>query len=74
MPGGRTDRNGEDVKFLNNYYKINELFKTSLLDKNFIIYNQKAKDRVKIYLRLMQIFESKNLELINLLSNELKEN
>jgi hypothetical protein len=78
-PGGRfmISKNNiieGDLIFLKEYYKSTGLFDSSLLNKNFLIYNQKAKDRVDIYLNLMKIFEKNNLELVNLLSTELKEN
>ena len=68
---GRIDE--KKVAFLKNYYKSNELFENSLLSKDFIIYNQKTIDRVLLYLYLMEVFEEKNKELINLLNTNLKE-
>jgi hypothetical protein len=38
-----------------------------LLDKEFLTFNQKAKDRVDIYLQLMEVFNEKNAELLTLL-------
>ena len=61
------------VVFLEKYYKENGLFEKSILSKDFIIYNQKAIDRVKIYSYLLNLFEEKNKELINLLNTNLKE-
>jgi len=58
---------------LEKYYKENGLFDKSILSKDFIIYNQKAIDRVKIYSYLLNFFEVKNKELINLLNTNLKE-
>jgi hypothetical protein len=74
-PGGRfafskNDKIEEGLKFLKEYYKSTGLFDSSLLNKNFLIYNQKAKDRVDIYLTLMKIFEKKNIELLSLLEAE----
>ena len=63
----------ENLIFLKEYYKSTGLFDSSLLNKNFLIYNQKAKDRVDIYLMLMKTFEKKNVELINLLTIDLNE-
>jgi len=62
------------VEILKNYYKSNGLFENSLLSKDFIIYNQKTIDRLLLYLYLMELFEEKNKELINLLNTNLKEN
>jgi len=78
-PGGiiadiikRTESN--KVEILKKYYKENGLFEKSILNKDFIIYNQKAIDRVGIYLYLMNLFDEKNKELIKLLNEDLKEN
>jgi len=78
-PGGiiadiieRTDSN--KVEFLKKYYKDNGLFEKSILSKDFIIYNQKAIDRVKIYSYLLRLFEEKNRELSELLNKGLNEN
>jgi hypothetical protein len=78
-PGGRIANileRGESNKILilKNYYKNNGLFEKSLLSKDFIIYNQKAIDRVGIYLYLMRLFNEKNNELIKLLNEDLNEN
>jgi hypothetical protein len=77
-PGGiiadiieRTDSN--KVAVLKKYYKENGLFEKSILSKDFIIYNQKAIDRIKIYLYLMKLFEGKNKELSELLNKSLNE-
>jgi hypothetical protein len=77
-PGGviadiieRTDAN--KVEILKKYYKDNGLFEKSILSKDFIIYNQKAIDRIKIYLYLMNLFEEKNKELTELLNQHLNE-
>ena len=77
-PGGRFSLSKnkimeENLIFLKEYYKSTGLFDSSLLNKNFLIYNQKAKDRVDIYLMLMKTFEKKNVELINLLTIDLNE-
>lgn len=77
-PGGRFSVSNnkiieDNLIFLKEYYKSTGLFDSSLLNKNFLIYNQKAKDRVDIYLMLMKIFEKKNVELINLLTIDLNE-
>ncbi len=61
------------VVVLEKYYKENGLFEKSILSKDFIIYNQKAIDRVKIYSYLLNLFKEKNKELINLLNTNLKE-
>ena len=79
LPGGRmiaytNEKLTKEVMFLKDFFKSNELYSGSLLNKNFIIYNQKAKDRVDLYFGLMTVFNEKNLELIHLLSSELKEN
>ena len=78
-PGGiiadiieRTDSN--KVEVLKKYYKENGLFEKSILSKDFIIYNQKAIDRVKIYSYLLRLFEEKNRELSELLNKGLNEN
>jgi len=78
-PGGiiadiikRTESN--KVEILKKYYKENGLFEKSILNKDFIIYNQKAIDRVKIYTYLLRLFEEKNMELSELLNKELNEN
>jgi len=63
----------DKVVVLEKYYKENGLFEKSILSKDFIIYNQKAIDRVKIYSYLLNLFEEKNKELINLLNTNLKE-
>ena len=69
-PGGRLGNNrfSEEIKKLISYYKKSLLFNSSLLDKEFIIYNQKAKDRVDIYLLLMTKKNKKNAELLKLLA------
>ena len=69
-PGGRlgNNRSSEEIKKLISYYKKSLLFNNSLLNKEFIIYNQKAKDRVDIYLLLMTTFKQKNAELLKLLA------
>jgi hypothetical protein len=77
-PGGRIAdilERGDSNKtlILKNYYKNNGLFEKSLLSKDFIIYNQKAIDRVGIYLYLMRLFNEKNKELIKLLNEDLNE-
>ncbi len=78
-PGGiiadiieRTD--SHKVEVLKKYYKDNGLFEKSILSKDFIIYNQKAIDRVKIYSYLLRLFEEKNRELSELLNKGLNEN
>ena len=78
-PGGRMANifeksDGKKIAILRKYYKENELFEKSLLSKDFIIYNQKAIDRVSIYLYLMRIFDEKNKELSDLLNKSLNEN
>jgi len=77
-PGGivadiieKTDSN--KVEILKKYYKDNGLFEKSILSKDFIIYNQKAIDRVKIYSYLLRKFEEKNKELSELLNKGLNE-
>jgi len=77
-PGGRIAdilERGDSNKtlILKNYYKNNGLFEKSLLSKDFIIYNQKAIDRVGVYLYLMRLFNEKNKELIKLLNEDLNE-
>ena len=67
----KTDSN--KVEILKKYYKTNGLFEKSILSKDFIIYNQKAIDRVKIYMYLLRLFEVKNKELSNLLNRNLNE-
>lgn len=78
-PGGivadiieKTD--SKKVEILKKYYKDNGLFEKSILSKDFIIYNQKAIDRVKIYSYLLRKFEEKNKELTELLNKGLNEN
>jgi hypothetical protein len=78
-PGGiiadiieKTDSN--KVEILKKYYKENGLFEKSILSKDFIIYNQKAIGRVKIYSYLLRLFEEKNRELSGLLNKSLNEN
>jgi len=78
-PGGRIANilergDSNETLILKNYYKNNGLFEKSLLSKDFIIYNQKAIDRVGIYLYLMRLFNEKNKELIKLLNEDLNEN
>jgi hypothetical protein len=68
---GRIDR--KKIQILKKYYKSNGIFENSILSKDFIIYNQKAIDRVLLYFYLMKLFEEKNKELINLLNTNLKE-
>jgi hypothetical protein len=68
---GRIDK--KKIEVLKNYYKSNGLFENSLLSKDFIIYNQKTIDRVLLYLYLMELFEEKNKELIDLLNKDLNE-
>jgi len=65
-------KNNKDV--LNTFYKNNGLFNKSLLSNDFIIYNQKALDRVGIYLFLMKLFNEKNNELIKSVTIEINEN
>ena len=69
VPGGRFGKNKslQERKFLKEFYIKNNMMNKYLLDKEFLTFNQKAKDRVDIYLRLMEIFNEKNAELINLL-------
>ena len=59
---------------LNTLYKKNGLFNKSLLSNDFIIYNQKALDRVAIYLFLMKLFNEKNNDLIKSVNIEINEN
>jgi hypothetical protein len=61
------------VEILKKYYKDKGLFEKSILSKDFIIYNQKAIDRVKVYSYLLKFFEKKNKELIDLLNTNLNE-
>lgn len=75
-PGGRETNikqinDVKKVEEIKNYYKNNGLYKKSILSKDFIIYNQKAIDRIKIYLYLMKVFNIKNKELIILLTKDL---
>lgn len=75
-PGGReTDiiqkNDAQKKEEIENYYKNNGLYEKSILSKDFIIYNQKAIDRIKIYLYLMKEFDKKNKDLISLLTKEL---
>ncbi len=77
-PGGRMteiieNRDAGKAIALNNFYKSNGLFEKSILSKDFIIYNQKAIDRVMVYLYLMKLFNKKNGELIHLLNKDLTE-
>ncbi len=65
---------GKNKDALNIYYKNNGLFNKSLLSNDFIIYNQKALDRVYIYLYLMKLFYEKNNELIKSVTIEINEN
>ena len=68
---GKIDREKNEI--LKKYYKSNGLFESSLLNKDFIIYNQNTIDRVLLYLYLMELFEEKNKELIDLLKKDLNE-
>lgn len=75
-PGGRIanilkKENSQKTEMLKKFYITNDLFKTSLLSKDFIIYNQKAKDRVRVYLYLMKVFNEKNKELSSTLNEVL---
>lgn len=75
-PGGReTDiiqkNDAQKKEQIEDYYKNNGLYEKSILNKDFIIYNQKAIDRIKIYLYLMKEFDKKNKDLISLLTKEL---
>ena len=74
-PGGRIGKNksNEELNYLKDYYKSSNLFNSSILNKDFIIYNQKAKDRVDIYLGLIKKFNTKNSELLNLLASDQQE-
>jgi hypothetical protein len=77
-PGGRIAEiikkiDGKKIEILNKYYTSNGLFENSILSKDFIIYNQKAIDRVLIYIYLMKLFEEKNKELSDLLNKNLNE-
>jgi hypothetical protein len=77
-PGGRIadiikKSDGKKIEILNKYYASNGLFENSILSKDFIIYNQKAIDRVLIYTYLMKLFEEKNKELSDLLNKNLNE-
>ena len=65
---------GKKIDILKKYYRSNGLFENSILSKDFIIYNQKASDRVSIYLYLMKLFEEKNKELSDLLNKNFNEN
>ena len=78
-PGGRLASiieraESSKIAILKNIYVSNGLFEKSLLSKDFIVYNQKAIDRVGIYLYLMNLFNEKNKELIQLLNEDLNEN
>jgi len=78
-PGGRIadiieKSDGKKIEMLKKYYTSNGLFEKSLLSKDFIIYNQKAIDRVLIYSYLMKLFDEKNKELSELLNKSLNEN
>jgi len=78
-PGGRAEKvfkkgDGKKIEILKKYYASNGLFENSILSKDFIIYNQKAIDRVSIYLYLMKLFEERNKELSDLLNKNLNEN
>ncbi|MFM2392027.1 MAG: hypothetical protein RLZZ546_4 [Bacteroidota bacterium] len=68
---GRMDK--KKIEILKKFYKSNGLFENSILSKDFINYNQKAIDRVLLYLYLMELFEEKNKELIDLLNKDLNE-
>jgi hypothetical protein len=68
---GKIDREKNEI--LKKYYKSNGLFESSLLNKDFIIYNQNTIDRVLLYLYLMELFEEKNKELSDLLKKDLNE-
>jgi hypothetical protein len=61
------------VETLKQYYKDKGLFEKSILSKDFIIYNQKVIDRIKVYSYLLRMFEAKNKELIDLLKKDLNE-
>lgn len=75
-PGGRETNiiqkvDIKKIEKIKEYYKNNGLYEKSILNKDFIIYNQKALDRIKIYLYLMKVFNKKNTELITLLTKDL---
>jgi hypothetical protein len=77
-PGGITadyieKSDSNNVETLKQYYKDKGLFEKSILSKDFIIYNQKAIDRIKVYSYLLRLFEAKNKELIDLLNKDLNE-
>lgn len=72
-PGGRS-RSQVEKNQMKELYKSKNLFNNNLLSNEFIIYNQKAKDRVDIYLSLMEIFHQKNSELLILLKSILMKN
>lgn len=74
-PGGRfgNKRSQLEKNQMKELYKSKNLFNNNLLNNEFIIYNQKAKDRVNIYLSLMEIFHQKNSELLILLKKHLEE-
>jgi len=61
------------VEILKQYYKDKGLFIKSILSNDFIIYNQKVIDRIKLYFYLLRLFEEKNKELIDLLNKDLNE-
>ena len=71
-PGGRS-RSQVEKNQMKELYKSKNLFNNNLLSNEFIIYNQKAKDRVDIYLSLMEIFHQKNSELLILLKKHIDE-
>jgi hypothetical protein len=64
--GGRF-RSSEERKYLKDFYITNNMMNKYLLDKEFLTSNQKAKDRVDIYLQLIEVFNEKNAELLTLL-------
>jgi len=72
-PGGRFGKNRTKLekKQMKELYKSRNLFNNNLLKNEFIIYNQKAKDRVELYLSLMEIFHEKNSELLVLLKKHI---
>jgi hypothetical protein len=72
LPFDEKNKQHMDRKFLKEYFISKNLYNNSLLNINFIIYNQKAKDRVDIYLGLMKIYNEKNSELLKLLAEETK--
>ena len=77
-PGGITadyieKSDSNNVETLKQYYKDKGLFEKSILSKDFIIYNQKVIDRIKVYSYLLRMFEAKNKELIDLLNKDLNE-